>query len=152
MYIHGGAEVVRNLIHATVRLRSRVVPGSEHRLDGHPQLLTRILGEILARLLPDQLLVAGNNLLQILGSQLRIQFRFAPLFLTLEEMVEFLLRNLHHHVAEHLNEAAVAVESPARVPGLLGKRFRDLIVHSQVQNRIHHAGHGKLGARTHADK
>ena len=34
----------------------------------------------------------------------------------------------------------------------LGQRFNCLVVQAQVQNRVHHAGHGELGAGTNRDE
>ena len=54
--------------------------------------------------------------------------------------------------AVHLDEPAVAVVREAVVAGLRGQSFDALVVEPEVENRIHHAGHRELGARTHGDQ
>ncbi len=62
------------------------------------------------------------------------------------------LLDIEDDVAEHLDEAAVGVIGEARVLGALGQSLDALIVEAEVQNRVHHAGHGKLCARAHGDE
>ena len=61
-------------------------------------------------------------------------------------MLELLLGNVENHVAEHLDEAAIGVIGKARIVAALGQRFDGLVVEAEVQNRVHHAGHGELCA------
>jgi hypothetical protein len=58
----------------------------------------------------------------------------------------FLLRNIEHHVAEHLDQAAIGVIGKAGIIAALGQRFDGLVVEAEVQNGVHHAGHGELCA------
>ena len=74
------------------------------------------------------------------------------LLLAVEDFVEFVFLDVEHHVAEHLNQAAIGVISEARIVAELGKRLDALIVQAEIENRVHHAGHGELRARTHADQ
>ena len=67
-------------------------------------------------------------------------------------MVEIGFFNVEHHVAEHLDEAAVAVVGEPRIVALALQRQHGLIVQPQVEDSVHHARHGKLGARPHADQ
>ena len=54
----------------------------------------------------------------------------------------------HDDVREHLDEAAVGVPREAGVLGLLDEAVDGLVVQTEVQNRVHHAGHrhGSAGA------
>ena len=64
----------------------------------------------------------------------------------------FSISMCERHFAEHLNEAAVAIVSKARIAGLLRQTFGGLIVQAQVQDGVHHAGHGELRAGAHAEQ
>ncbi len=52
-----------------------------------------------------------------------------------------------YHVAVHLHEAAVGVPREARIARALGHGLHGLVVHAQVEDRVHHAGHRGAGAR-----
>ena len=69
-----------------------------------------------------------------------------------EDLVELRHVDVQRHFAEHLDEAAIAIVGEARVAGLGRQPFDGLVVQAQVEDGVHHAGHGKLGARTHADQ
>ena len=64
----------------------------------------------------------------------------------LELVLERVLRNLEHDVAEHLDEAAVAVVREAAVARARLEPLDGLVVQPEVQDRVHHAGHRELGA------
>jgi hypothetical protein len=58
----------------------------------------------------------------------------------------------HDHVAEHVEEAAVAVPAGAGIVGLGDEAEHRLVVHAEVQHGVHHAGHGDGGAGAHGDQ
>ena len=59
---------------------------------------------------------------------------------------DYPLGHAHHHASEHLDQAAVRIEDKAVVPGEFDHRFGRFVVQSDIEHRIHHAGHGKLRA------
>ena len=59
------------------------------------------------------------------------------------------LLHAHHHVAVHLDEAAVAVVGEAAIAGLHAQRFDRLVVEAEVEDGVHHARHRVAGARAH---
>ena len=67
-------------------------------------------------------------------------------------MLELLLGNVENHVAEHLDQAAIGVIRKARIVAALGQRFDGLVIQAEVENRVHHAGHGELCARADGDQ
>ena len=144
--VHGRSQVVGNLIHAAIRGGAGVVPGAEHSLDRHVQLHLRVLGEVLAGFLAHDFLVVGDHRLQVFGGQVGIELGLLALLLAVENVFELLFGNLHHHVAEHLDEAAIAIVGKAGVAALGGDHFHHRVVHAEVQDGVHHARHGKLGA------
>ena len=66
--------------------------------------------------------------------------------------VEFLHIDFERHLAEHLNEAAVAIVGEARVAGLGGEALGGFVVEAKVEDGVHHARHGEPGAGAHAEQ
>ena len=72
----------------------------------------------------------------------------ATLFLDLiDELLKGALRQLHNDIREHLDETAVRIACKARVAGQLCNGVADDVVHAEVQDGIHHTGHGCACAR-----
>ena len=110
------------------------------------QLIERALRKVLAGLFPDQLLVLGDDFLAALRAEFVIELDLLALLDGVEDVLELLLGNVEHDVAEHLDQAAIGVVGKARIVAELGQRFDSLVVEAQVENRVHHAGHGELRA------
>ncbi len=64
LHVDGRAEVVRDVVQLAVRHRARVHPGAEDRVAGALELRQRVLWEIVADLLLDDLLVAHDHFIQ----------------------------------------------------------------------------------------
>ena len=64
--------------------------------------------------------------------------------------VEALAGHLHDDAPEHLDEAPVGVPAEPLVAGQGDEAVQRGLVEAQVEDRVHHAGHGELGARPHA--
>ena len=60
------------------------------------------------------------------------------------------LLHAHHHVAVHLDEAAVGVVGEPRVAGGLGQPLHGVVVEAEVEDRVHHARHAVAGPGPHA--
>ena len=152
LHVDGGAPVGGNVVHLAVDLRAGVVPGAEHGPDGLHELNLGVLREVVAHLL----LVVGLELLHqtlhVLGQQLGVQLHAALLLDQVDEHLEVLLGQLHDHVGEHLDEAAVGVIDEAGVAGELHQALGHHVVDAQVQDGVHHAGHGGAGAGAHGDQ
>ena len=147
--VDGGAPGVGDVVVAAVHIGAGVVPGAEHGLDGADQLLLGVGGEVRA----DLGLVLGlelhGQLLQVLGGQLHVLGDALLGLHGVDELLKVLLAHLHDHVGVHLDKAAVAVPGPAGVVGLLGDDVHHVLVQAQVQDGVHHAGHGGAGAGAH---
>ena len=116
LHVDGGADVIRDVVDAAVLLRARVHPRAEHGVARHRQLLARVLRKRAARSrLRRTLLVALDDLAQRGLVEVGVELRAARLLDGFELVLERLLGNLEHDVAEHLDEAAVAVEGEAAV-------------------------------------
>ncbi len=147
--VDGGAPAVGDLVHAAVHVGAGVVPGTEHGLDGAHELLLGVGGEVCA----DLLLILGlellGKLLEVVLVQLGVLGNALLLLHLVDELLEILLAHLHDNVGIHLDKAAVAVIGPAGVPRGLGHILHHFLIEAQVQDGIHHAGHGSAGAGAH---
>ena len=160
LHVHGGAPLAGDAVFLAVGDGALVVPGAEHGADGTLQLVPRAGGEHLAGALEHQGLESAHQLLVILGGELGVGDVLAvALFLQgVDDALEGLhvlvlvLLHAHHHIAVHLHEAAVAVPGKAGVAGGLGHGSHGFIVQAEVQDGIHHAGHGFAGAGAHGDE
>ena len=88
--------------------------------------------------------------MRILGKKFRLEF-FDD---RLERLVLFSgpLLHAHDHVAIHLDESAVAVESETLVFGQTSQPLDGRVVQTEVQNRVHHTGHRVARAGPDRDK
>ncbi len=150
--VDGSAPVIRDFIHTAVNIGARVVPGTENSLDGFHELDLRIAREVLALFLAVERLEAADKLLHVLGGQLDILLDALLLLDLVDDLLKLRLRQLHDDVGEHLDEAAVGVVSETRVVGKFGKALDNGVVKAQIEDGVHHAGHGSARARTHGDE
>ena len=150
--IDRGAVEAPDLLDAAVLDRAVAVPRAEHGLDRVLELQQRILREIGSDLVLVDLLVLGDELDEALGRDLRV-FLDAVLRLDrAERVLELVVVDAHHDIAEHVDEAAVRVVGEARVAGALREAFDGLVGEAEVEDRVHHAGHRHGRARAHADE
>ena len=149
LHVDGGAPVVGDLVHAAVDVGPGIVPGAEHGLDSLHELDLGILGEVLPLLILVELLEQNHQVLHVLGVQVHVVRHALLGFDLVDDLLKALLRQLHHHVGEHLDEPAVGVVGEAGVVGELGQPLHHHIVQAQVQDGVHHAGHGGPGAGAH---
>ena len=150
--VDGSAPGGGDVVHAAVVDGAGVVPAAEDGLDGAHELLLGILGELLAQLVLVFLLEHVGQLFEILGGELGVQLDAALFLHLVDELLKILLAHFHHHVGIHLDEAAVGVIGEAGVVGLLGKGFHHLVVEAEVEDGVHHAGHGGTGAGADGDQ
>ena len=152
LHVDRRAPAVGDVVVHTVDVRAGVVPRTEHRLDRLKELFLGVGGEVLAKLLLVLRLELVGELLQVLRREFDV-LRDALLLLHLvDELFEVLLAHFHDDVGEHLDESSVAVIRPAGVARLLGKRLHDFLVKAEVEDRVHHAGHGRARTRTDGDE
>ena len=95
------------------------------------------------------LLEDDDELLEIIGVQIDV-VRDALGGLHLVDLIlKQALGHAHDDVRKHLYEAAVAVVSEAGVAGLFGQALDGCIVQAEVEDGVHHAGHGLARAGAH---
>ena len=153
LHRYGGTPLGGDVVELAVEDGALVHPRAEHGADGAPELIPRVGREVLAGLLLHGLLEALDQLLQVVGGQVGVVLHAALVLQCVDDLLErvvILLRyGLHaeHHVTVHLHEAAVRVPCETGVARALGHGLDGLVVHTEVEDRIHHAGHRGAGAR-----
>ena len=140
------------MVDAAIGLGAVVVPAPEDGVARLHELLERILREVLAGFLLHELFVFGDDVLQRVGLKLVVELDLLALLDAVEDVLKLLLRNVEHHVAEHLDQAAIGVIGEARIVAALGQCFDGLVVQAEVENRVHHAGHRELRAGAHGNE
>ena len=138
--------MVGDVVDAAVLLRARVHPRAEHRVARHRELAVRVLRKVAAGLPFHDLLVSLDDFAKRLLVEIGVELLAARLLDRVQLVLEGLLRDLEHDVAEHLDEAAVAVVREAAVARARLQAFDGLVVQPEVEDRVHHPGHGKLRA------
>ena len=161
LHVDGGAQIVGDLVLLAVQRGARVVPAAEHGLDGQLQLHAGILRELHGavddearvrrgvHVLGEDLLELAHELLQVLGGEVGVGRSAAGVLHGRDGVLEQIAVEVHDHVGEHLDEAAVGVPGEARVLGLGDEAVDGLVVQAEVQHRVHHAGHGHRRAGAH---
>src|SRR5581483_7249122 len=124
------AEVVGDRVRAPVDLRARRVPRVEDGGDRAAELLARVLREVLARLL-------DVYLARLLDAVVD---------------VEALVRDAVDGLAEHLDEAPVAVARELGVAGGARETLDRDVVEPDVEDRVHHPRHRDRSARADGDE
>jgi hypothetical protein len=102
--------------------------------------------------LQHDLLVVGNDFLQRLGVEVGVELGLLLLLLAIENFLEGGLGDVEHDAAEHLDEAAIGIVGEAGIVAELGQALHRLVVQAEVEDGVHHARHGELCARAHADQ
>ena len=98
LHVDCRAPIARNIIHTAVHDRSLIVPGTEYRLHGLHKLNLWILWELLTHLLFINSLIARNNLLQILRSQICIIFCALGFLNLIQNSLKEGFAHLHNHI------------------------------------------------------
>ena len=70
-------------------------------------------------------------------------------FVVLERLLEQIMVDAEHHIAIHLDEAAIGVIGESAVRGAPREPFDGLVVEAEIEHRIHHARHRGARARAH---
>ena len=150
-----GAEVAGDPLLAAVEHGPLGVPRLEDRPHREVELLARVLRELAAGVLEDQRLVRRHQAGQVLGGEVDV-VAGAPLVLErVQLLVECRRLDAQHRRAEHLEQAPVGVEREPLVTAHRGREaVHALVVEPDVEDGVHHPGHGELrpGAHRHQQR
>ncbi len=152
--VGGRPEVVGDVVRAAVDVRARRSPRAEHRRDREPQLLARLLREVVPAALAVEPLELGAEPAQVVAREIGVELRALLGLAPRERALEDVRRDARDDVAEHLQEPAVGVVREARIARLLGQRRGGDVVQAEVQDRLHHARHrdGRAAAHRHEQR
>ena len=149
LHVDRRAEVLGDPLLAAVEPRAVGVPGLEDRPDREVHLLTGVLGEVVAGLLLDDRLEPLDQCAQVVGAQVEVGLGAEGALGLVERLGEELAVDVEHRAAEHLEQATVGVEGEALVGAARGEAADRLVVEADVEDRLHHPGHGELRTRAH---
>ncbi len=143
---------VRVAVVIAVVHRTLAVPALEHGLDAQLKLLVGIHRERLPGVTLRQVHETLGATLPALGGHFGVGLGTHARALFLDDLLEFLARNIQHHLAEHLNQAAVQVPGEAHIVELLAHRLDRARRQAHVEDGVHHARHGLARPRTDGDE
>ena len=101
----------------------------------------RVLREIAAQFAADDGLVFADDGLPVFSLHLDIGVEAVVFLGDLQNVLEQVMVEAKHHVGIHLDEAAVAIPSKARIARGAGKALHRLVIEAKVEHGVHHAGH-----------
>ena len=146
--VDGGAPLAGVAVELAVDDGAGALPGLEDGADGGPELLPGVVGELDAELVADLGLVLGHDLAEGVRGEVGVLLHAAGLLLTLEDGLEGVLVEVglalqaEDDIAVHGDEAAVGVVGEALVAGAAGEALHGFVVDAEVEDGVHHAGHG----------
>ena len=86
------------------------------------------------------------------GLHLRVQGLAVGALVLLDFVFEGFAFHAQYHVGEHLDKTAVGIVGEARVVGFARKALGDFVVEAEVENSVHHPGHGNSGSGSYRKK
>ena len=146
LHVDGSSQVVADALPHAIGDGASAVPAGEHGLDCAAQLFARLLRERLLGDLLDGGLVLLAQIFQRLGRKFGIGLHTSGGLGLLQRVLEVLAIDAQDNAAVHGDEAAIAVVREALVVGDVGQTLDAFVVQAQVEDRVHHAGHGEFGA------
>jgi len=129
--------------------RALAHPGIEDGLDRNLELLERVLRERPAGVPADDLQEAPADLPERRRIERDVDLRADFHLDGLELLVEQRIRHAQRHLAEQLDEAPVGVVAEPLVRGVTDEPGEGRLVQAEIEDGIHHAGHGQGAARAH---
>ncbi len=128
------------------------VPGIEDRADGGFELLHWVGREVALHPALEECLVLRDECLQVLGGELGVLLDAALLLHGVEHLLEVLALEMKGDGGEHHDEAPVGIVGEALVAGQCNEALKGFVVEAQVEDSLHHAGHGHLGPRAYGNQ
>ena len=144
--IHRRPQIVGNAGGIAVIDGTLAVPALKNRFGRLSQLNQRVGRKIAMGVMLVYLFELDANLLPVIGCQFSIAFyaRFAAG--VGNHFFKGLVGNPHNHTAEHLNQSPVGIVNKALISGQFEHADKGIFIEPDIENRIHHAGHGKLSS------
>ena len=150
LHIGSSAKVVRNAFGFAVGHGALRVPRSEHGENCQSQLLPRIVREFeTVRRIDRQRLL--DHVAHLIDRQFVIVLNPGRSTRVGHDLFEWLVGNAEGNMTKHVQQPAERVEYET-LSGHLPEPFDRFLGETEIENRIHHAGHRELRTRTHRNK
>ena len=156
--VYGSTPFFGYLVHSSVIYCAFVHPAVEYGAYCTPQLFPRVIGEFFARSLLNSNLEELYKFLQVVYVEFGIEF-YTFLFLN---FIHYLFERVdvgfafgfhsQHHIAVHLHETSVRVPCKAGISCFYSYTFSNFLRDTEVEDGVHHTGHGYTGTRTYRNK
>ena len=137
---------------AAVDAGALAVPGLEHGQDGGVELGAGFHREVEAGFLLHDLLVGRHQFFEVGGVEVEVGVSACLSLQRGDGLFEKVAVGAHDRLGEHLDQPAVRVPGEALVAGLLGEAIDGEVVEPDVEDRVHHPGHGELGTAAHRNE
>ena len=161
LHVDGGAELVGDAVLFAIDAGALVHPAAKDGLDGKAQLELRIVWEDGLAIGDLELGIQGgidvlgedalkglDEFLQVLGRKLGIDANAGDQAGLGQGVLEQVGIDTHDDVGEHLDKATIAIPGKTRVLRLRDEALDGIVIEAQVEDRVHHTGHGERSART----
>ena len=164
MHVHRGSKVIGNTVLPTIETGALVKPTAEYGLNGKAELerggggeldLARCIDELGMKqnrdVFTEDRLKLVNELAKVLGGKIAILADSRDQALHGKRVFKQVRVDSENDVGEHLDKPAIGIPCEPRVAGLPDKALNGVVIKAEVENGIHHAGHGKgsSGANRH---
>ena len=149
---HRGAPFLRHVVDAAVFRRLLGEPGVEHGVDREPELLPHVLRKGASRPLADDALEDIGELAQLGRRDLGIGLDAEAGLRRVELGVEDLAPHAQDHASEHHDKASIAVPREPLVARARSQTLDRRVVQAEIEDRLHHPGHGHAGPRADGDQ
>ena len=127
---------------------SLVVPASDDGIDCASELVDRPNREFLAGVFFVDFQIILDQLFEVLGGKLHIEIDAAFVLFGLNGLLELLVRDAHHDVAEHVDEPAIRIPCEADVARSARQSLHGIGVKAEVEHGVHHPRHRDGCARS----
>jgi hypothetical protein len=145
--VHRRPPVIRDAVDPAIGAGALGVPGIEHGVDRHLELVDGDLGEVPPGLLTDEALELFRQRAKPVHADFGVEPHALAVLEGLETHFEIPEFQAEDDVSEHRQEPAVAVVREAVAPGAGGETPRAVVVETEVEHGVHHSGHGNPRAR-----
>ena len=147
--VDGSSDGIVNLFFASINDGSVVVPASEDGFDGFLKLFAAVLWEVASRVSKEVSIVVFAELLEVVAAYLKVVGHAELRLQIVEELLESVLADVvislgEGHVGKHHDEASIAVVNESLICASSDHCGCDFVVQTEVQNGVHHAGHGEF--------
>ena len=145
-------QVMRNSGGVAVVNSPFAIPAFKNRLGCQTELFVRVCRKFMFGMASENFLEFFGNGSPVFAGNLCIAINSCTLSGCSDHFFKVRIRNVHDHASKHLNQSAIGIVNKSFIFGKPYHAFCGFIVQTNVQNRIHHARHGKLGARPAGDQ